>query len=63
MEDLWFFLNYRITQGTDVYKIAKDNKLLKSNMTKQLWKMRGGIIMDHISEQIKKNPELKKLFI
>ncbi len=60
--DNWFFLNHKITQGVDVYGIAKKNKLLAKGMTKEMWKMRGGLIISHISSQIDKDINVKNLF-
>lgn len=61
-KDMWEELNSAISNGVDVYGIAKRLKLLSPGQTKDMWRMRGGVILDTIAQKIENDKSLQKEF-
>ena len=59
---IWHKLNDAVANGLDLYKVAKENKLIPKGFTKELYQCRGGVLMGNVAERIIESPELATKF-
>ena len=59
---IWHKLNDAVANGLDLYKVAKENKLIPKGFTKALYQRRGGVLMGNVAERIIESPELATKF-
>ena len=57
--EIWHKLDKK---GDKVYDIAKRLKMLPDGFDKNMWKVRGGLLLSHVASEIMKDKELGKMF-